>query len=171
MPRGWWRGNLELFREQVDWPNWWRDRRGVSAAIPTTRRSTWAGEPGTVFVDPARLKTTILRSSSRWCGGRARARSASRRARTGDRLHLWVARAGTELAPSEADALFVPRRPGEGAGSKIGLFVARGVAEAQGGTRLGEVADGGSRSTSSCPWPQAERVPSRGRAWRRTGPC
>jgi len=41
----------------------------------------------------------------------------------------------------QAEALFVPRRPGEGAGSKIGLFVSRGVAEAQGGRTWGEVAD------------------------------
>jgi hypothetical protein len=38
--------------------------------------------------------------------------------------------------------LFIPRRPGQGGGSKIGLFVARGVAESQGGRAWGEVVDG-----------------------------
>jgi signal transduction histidine kinase len=35
--------------------------------------------------------------------------------------------------------LFVPRKPGTGAGSKIGLYVARAVAEAQGGRAWAEV--------------------------------
>ena len=40
------------------------------------------------------------------------------------------------------EALFEPRRPGTGGGSKIGLFVVRGVAEAQGGSAWGSVEDG-----------------------------
>ena len=35
-----------------------------------------------------------------------------------------------------------PRAPGTGSGSKIGLFVARGVAAAQGGTASAVVSDG-----------------------------
>ena len=44
--------------------------------------------------------------------------------------------------PAEVEALFEPRRPGTGGGSKIGLFVVRGVAEAQGGSAWGGVEDG-----------------------------
>jgi len=62
--------------------------------------------------------------------------------RAGDVLHLWASRAGNELDAGQAEALFVPRRPGEGAGSKIGLFVTRGVVEAQGG-RVWASVDGG----------------------------
>jgi len=51
-----------------------------------------------------------------------------------DRLLLEVTRGGTELSQEEAERLFQPRPPGSGAGSKIGLFVALGVAAAQGGT-------------------------------------
>ena len=36
----------------------------------------------------------------------------------------------------------MPRKPGSGSGSKIGLFVARGVVEAQGGRTWAEVRDG-----------------------------
>ncbi len=53
---------------------------------------------------------------------------------------MW--RDGTELTPEDAEGLFAARRPGTGAGSKIGLFVARGVAEAQGGRAWAEVEDG-----------------------------
>jgi hypothetical protein len=48
-------------------------------------------------------------------------------------LRVEVERDATELDAERADELFKPRPPGTGAGSKIGLFVARGVAEAQGG--------------------------------------
>jgi C4-dicarboxylate-specific signal transduction histidine kinase len=58
------------------------------------------------------------------------------------RLVLEVFRAGTELDPEGAGALFEPRPPGTGSGSKIGLFVARGVAEAQGGSATVHVEDG-----------------------------
>jgi signal transduction histidine kinase len=47
-----------------------------------------------------------------------------------------------DLTAEQADSLFQPRRPGSGSGSKIGLFVARAVAEAQGGRAWGSVEDG-----------------------------
>jgi hypothetical protein len=92
----------------------------------------YEGDPVTTFVDPARLKTTILAflESLVWWGREGPVRIGAER-RDG-RFHLWASRQGTELATEAAEALFTPRRPGEGAGSKIGLFVSRGVAEAQG---------------------------------------
>ncbi|HEV2950594.1 MAG TPA: hypothetical protein VGZ51_00690, partial [Actinomycetota bacterium] len=42
----------------------------------------------------------------------------------------------------DVDALFEARRPGTGGGSKIGLYVSRRVAEAQGGRAWGELSDG-----------------------------
>ena len=53
-------------------------------------------------------------------GGRAR---SSRRRR----------RAATAFSPEELEGLYTPRAPGTGGGSKIGLYVVRGVARAQGG--------------------------------------
>jgi C4-dicarboxylate-specific signal transduction histidine kinase len=78
-------------------------------------------------------------------------------ARTQDgRLVLETFRAGTEITPSAAEGLFRPRAPGTGAGSKIGLFVAGGVAHAQGGTTTVEV-DGGLRFRLDIPTGEADR--------------
>ena len=57
------------------------------------------------------------------------------------RLWMTVARRRVDLDDEAAEALFVPRRPGTGAGSKIGLFVARGVVGAQGGRVWATVED------------------------------
>jgi TrmH family RNA methyltransferase len=57
-------------------------------------------------------------------------------------LTITVSRAGTTLTSADAAGLFGPREPGSGGGSKIGLFVARGVAEARGGSATAEANDG-----------------------------
>ena len=132
-------GNFEAFPEKVEMAEL------VTAIAQAQRRDPdhpaveWAGDPVTVFVDPVRLKTTILAFFEAlvwWCReGPIRVR-AEEQAGT---LHVAVSRAGSDLAPSDAEGLFAPRRPGSGAGSKIGLFVSRGVAEAQGGRTWGTV--------------------------------
>ena len=135
-------GNLELFREQVDVAELVRSVAEAQRRDPDHPPIEWNGELGPVFADPARLKTTLLAfiESLIWWARQGSVRvSAERR---GEDLHLWAERDGAELSQSDADALFVPRRPGEGAGSKIGLFVARGVAEAQGGRTWAEVDHG-----------------------------
>lgn len=53
-----------------------------------------------------------------------------------------VIRAGAVEPEGGLETLFVPRRPGTGSGSKIGMFVARGIAEALGGTASATVDDG-----------------------------
>jgi len=135
-------GNLEPFRERVDPAELARSIADGLRRDPDHPPVTWTGEPGTVFADPARLKTTILAfiESLVWWAREGPVEVGG--TREGDRLHVWATRAGTELGAEEADALFVPRRPGEGAGSKIGLFVARGIAEAQGGAAWGSAEDG-----------------------------
>jgi signal transduction histidine kinase len=86
-----------------------------------------------VFLDPDRLRTILevfVESVVWWTNeGPVRVRAEDR----DGRLRLEVSRRGTELTQAEAERLFRPRAPGTGAGSKVGLFVALGVATAQGG--------------------------------------
>ena len=135
-------GNLELFREQVDVAELVRSVAEAQRRDPDHPPIEWSGELEPVFADPARLKTTLLAFIESLSGGRGEGSVRVSAERRGEDLHLWAERDGAELSQSDADALFVPRRPGEGAGSKIGLFVARGVAEAQGGRTWAEVDHG-----------------------------
>ena len=102
----------------------------------------WAGKGDVVVADPARVKSALLSfiEAQAWWGREGPITIEG--GRVGDRLQLTVWRDGTELTTADAEALFAARRPGTGAGSKIGLFVARGVAGAQGGRAWADVADG-----------------------------
>jgi hypothetical protein len=95
-----------------------------------------------VLVDAGRLRTTILAFAEAlvwwgddgpiWIGGEV-----------GDRqLHLAASRSAGAQTPDQPSALFEARRPGAGGGSKLGLYVAGRVAEAQGGRAWGELANG-----------------------------
>jgi len=135
-------GTLEAFPERVDLPE-------LAASIVRSQRRDpehpeirWVGRSDVAMVDAARLRSAILsfvESLAWWAregaitidGGLDR-----------DRLRITAWRDGSEIGPDDVEALFMARRPGTGAGSKIGLFVTRGVAEAQGGRAWGEVVDG-----------------------------
>jgi hypothetical protein len=94
----------------------------------------WRGGSVEAFIDPERLRTILeafIESLVWWTNEGAVLVDGDLR---GGRLVLEVSRSGTELSQAEAERLFRPRPPGTGAGSKIGLFVALGVASAQGGT-------------------------------------
>ena len=134
-------GNLELFPEQVEVGELVGTIAEAMRRDPDHPPIEYEGAPVTVFVDPARLKTTILAfiESLVWWGREGPVRVGA--VRRDGAFEVWASRGGTELASEAAEALFTPRRPGEGAGSKIGLFVARGVAEAQGGRTWGDVTD------------------------------
>jgi len=132
-------GSLELFPDQTDIAD-------VAIAIgellgrdPEHPAVVWSGDPGPYFVDPARLKTTLLsyeEALAWWAGEGATTIGAERRE---GNLHVWASRAGASIDAAGAEGLFIPRRPGTGAGSKIGLYVARAVAETQGGRAWSEV--------------------------------
>jgi RNA methyltransferase, TrmH family len=134
-------GGLEIFPEQTDLAELVRSVSEQQGGEPEQPRVEWLGGVDQAFVDPARLKTTLLAfiESLVWWGQEGTIHVEAER--VGDRLHLWASRRGTELTSAEADARFVPRSPGSGAGSKIGMFVARGVAEAQGGRAWGDVTE------------------------------
>lgn len=123
-------GGLELLRESVDLG---RLVAGEAAKLERAEGPalTWSGSEAVVSGDRARLQSAVS----------AMVEACVWWARTGDIETRWqpasstleVSRAGTDIPPEGLDALFVPRRPGSGSGSKIGLFVARGIARAHGG--------------------------------------
>jgi len=123
-------GGLELLRESVD-----LGQLVVSERAKLERAEgpvlTWSGSDSVVHGDLARLQSAVS----------AMVEACVWWARTGDIDARWqpasstleVSRAGTDVPPEGMETLFVPRRPGSGSGSKIGLFVARGIARAHGG--------------------------------------
>jgi K+-sensing histidine kinase KdpD len=63
---------------------------------------------------------------------------------------VTVSRAGPSLEPEVVAEFFHPRTPGSGAGSKVGLYVARALADAQGG-RLEMAGEDGIHLTLTLP--------------------
>jgi TrmH family RNA methyltransferase len=132
-------GALELFPDRTDLADVATAISEFLARDPEHPPVEWAGDPGPFFIDPARLKTTLLsyeEALAWWAGEGATTISAER---VGDDLHVWARRAGSTIDQAGAETLFTPRKPGTGAGSKIGLYVARAVADAQGGRAWAEV--------------------------------
>ncbi|MFL5799069.1 MAG: TrmH family RNA methyltransferase [Actinomycetota bacterium] len=135
-------GRLELSPEPVEL----RDLVGkvvtMATANPDHPAVVWEGEDLTVRSDPERLRGAIsaMVQAAAWWGqeGPVRIRASG----SAGAVQIEVARAATEVTVAEAGALFAPRRPGEGAGTKLGLYVARGFAEAQGGTLTADVSEG-----------------------------
>jgi signal transduction histidine kinase len=115
----------------------------------------WAGDGEKFLIDAGRLKTTLFGFAEAlvWWGSEGPIRFGSQL-----REGLLLVTASRETAtPVDADTLFEARRPGAGGGSKIGLYVARRVAEAQGGRAWAEQTEG--RLTLHVELPIADRDP------------
>jgi TrmH family RNA methyltransferase len=127
-------GSLDLFPERVDVPAMVRSMADSLGRDPDHPPVRWRGGELTAFVDPERLRMILeaFVESIVWWTSEGPVEVAG--STEGGRFRLDVSRRGTELTQAEAERLFRPRPPGTGAGSKIGLFVALGVAQAQGGT-------------------------------------
>lgn len=100
----------------------------------------WAGPEAILSVDPARL-VAALSAMVEACVWWARSGVISARFLP-ESSTLEVSRGEADPPASGLEALFVPRRPGTGSGSKIGLFVARGIARAHGGELSAAVVEG-----------------------------
>ncbi len=131
-------GSFEPRWERADLGELVEDIAEMQGRDPDHPALVWTGDPGPHTVDLPRLKTTLLSFAEAlvwWCSAGPIEVHAERR---GDGLVVTAARAGATLGADELDRLFEPRRPGTG-GSKIGLYVARGVAEALGGRAWAEL--------------------------------
>jgi signal transduction histidine kinase len=133
-------GRFQAFVELTDVADLVQQMAEQHARDPEHPPIEWAGRGGKVLVDGGRLKTMLAGFAEAlvwWgsdgpilIGGEVR----------GERLLVSASRGSA--TPVDTDTLFDARRPGAGGGSKIGLYVARRVAEAQGGRVWGERADG-----------------------------
>ncbi len=87
------------------------------------------GDRAESMADPERLHTILaaLVEAAQWWGEEGPVHVDV----VPEGIAVWRGR--TSLDPAAARALFGPRRPGTGGGSKVGLFVARGLVEAHGG--------------------------------------
>lgn len=125
-------GHLELARLPVD----------LLAAVREVEEdmARWSlgelevgGKPATVLADPARLRTMLiaLAESAQWWGEEGPVRME---VRAGPPPTVRVWRQGTALGPEVIGELLRPRTPGTGGGSKVGLSVAKALADAHGGS-------------------------------------
>ena len=147
-------GSLDLFPERMEVGRLVEEVAASAGRDPEHPEVRWEGEELEVLLDPDRLRTAISAfvEAAAWWGREGPIVVRGERRDGG--LRLEVSRGGATIEPEEADGLFVPRRPGTGGGSKIGLFVARGLAEAQGGRASAEVADGLLRFVLHLPLPE-----------------
>jgi TrmH family RNA methyltransferase len=130
---------------------------GEQAAAWSSAVVEVSGESTLATVDPRRFRTVLLAlvEGAQWWGdsGPVRVDVAGEPAPT-----ITVSRRCSDLDAGSLDAMFAPRPPGSGGGSKVGLFVARALVEAHGGS-LDVHADGSVTFTVTLP-PGLARGPS-----------
>jgi RNA methyltransferase, TrmH family len=134
-------GSLEPYPDRTDLADLVASVRDMQMRDPEHPAVTWEGDPGPYFVDPTRLKTTLLVFDESLLWWATEGPITITATREGATVHIASSRAGADVTSEEAEPLFLPRRPGTGGGSKIGLFVARAVAEAQGGRAWATVSE------------------------------
>lgn len=133
---------LELFPDRTDVGQIVRRVGDSLARDPDHPGVVWESGDVVAFVDPDRLQLVIeaFVESLVWWANEGPVRIHAETAN--GRLTLEAFRADTALTPEKAETLFAPRAPGSGSGSKIGLFIAGGLARAQGGGASVEIENG-----------------------------
>ncbi len=133
-------GALELSRDRLELANVVAGVVKRATANPDHPAVMWEGEDMAFVGDPQRLGDAIaaMVQAAAWWGQQGPV--GVRASRAGDEVVVEVTRAATDLTHGESERLFEVRRPGSGGmGTKLGLHVARGVAEAQGGSLIADV--------------------------------
>jgi TrmH family RNA methyltransferase len=135
-------GRFEPFREPTDVAEVVRHIADQQARDPDHPTIRWSGEDVSGVLDGGRLKTIVLAfvEALVWWGSEGPIDVGA--SGDEDRLRLTASRSASAMPPDELEGLFEARAPGTGGGSKIGLYVARRVARAQGGRAWAEHADG-----------------------------
>jgi signal transduction histidine kinase len=134
-------GRFEPFPEMTDVGGLVRQVSDQLARDPEHPPIRWRGEARPTLLDAGRLRTTIVAFAEAlaWWAGEG---DIEIDASLDGSLHLTASRASPPIDAAAIEDLFEARAPGSGGGSKIGLYVARRVAEAQGGRTWGEHVDG-----------------------------
>lgn len=127
-------GSLEPYPDRTDIAEIVATIRDQQQRDPEHPAIEWAGDPGPYFLDPTRLKTALLAFDESLLWWATDGPITIGATREGTDVVIVASRGGATIEADALPGLFEPRRPGTGGGSKIGLFVVRGVAEAQGGT-------------------------------------
>jgi RNA methyltransferase, TrmH family len=133
-------GKLELSPERVDLAALVRriaDESERNADHPPVKVD--ARSAPSSLVDEQRVGTALraMVRAAGWWGREGPVHVALRPAE--GTIRIDVARSAPELRDEDPEAVFAAGRPGAGAGVRVGLFVARGVAEAHGGSLTADV--------------------------------
>jgi signal transduction histidine kinase len=94
-----------------------------------------------LFADRERIAMSLraMVRAAAWWGREGPVRVRARSGAAGPTID--VRRGRVDLGSTDGPGLFGAGQPGPGAGVKLGLFVARGVAEAHGGSLVAEIGD------------------------------
>ncbi|MDP9342229.1 MAG: hypothetical protein M3Q23_09040 [Actinomycetota bacterium] len=135
-------GRLELSLQRVDLSEILGKAVEAVSRRPEFPAVEWDADAPPILADPVRVQGAVeaMLESVAWWGEEGPI-TLQVRAR-GDAVEVDAFRAHTQLSSGESEALLAPRAAGSGRGSKLGLFVARAVAEAHGGTLTAAVEGG-----------------------------
>lgn len=134
-------GRLDHHAEDFDVADVVRELIEFTAVDPDHPKIVWEGRPMRVFADRLRLRQALgsFVEAEIWFAQEGPIRIGAKT--VAGMLVVEVARRAPSVTQAEAEELFLPRQPGAGSGSKIGLYVTRAVAEAQGGSARVDVGE------------------------------